>query len=29
MCEQMAEFSPHQNGFTAAGKVGEGMDGEF
>lgn len=29
MCEQMAQFSPHQNGLTAAGKEGEGVDEEF
>lgn len=28
MSEQMAVFSPPQNGLTAAGKVGEGVDGE-
>lgn len=28
MCEQMAVFCPPQNGLTAAGKVGEGVDGE-
>lgn len=29
MQEQMTKFSPHQNRLTAAGKVGEGVDGEF
>lgn len=28
MREQMAVFSPPQNGLTAAEKVGEGVDGE-
>jgi len=28
MREQMAAFSPPQNGLAAAGKVGEGVDGE-
>ena len=29
MCEQMAELSSHQNGLTAVGNAGEGVDGEF
>lgn len=27
--EQMAKFSPHQNGLTAVEKVGEGVNGRF